>query len=212
MLALASTVAPAPTAAAAPEPLDYETLLGARAWNSLPAATRARFAAHAARYTGAMRLRASCLGRCLAYACVLIGSPLPPASAAAVPAEVRVEPDTATGGSTWIRRYLLPTGPVEIRSVKALDSDGSLIERLGCGLRMRLDTRVQAGELHFVSTGYYLELGSRRFTFPAWSLPGCTHVVHQDLGDGRFRFAMTIRHGWLGELFDHEGTFCTEGE
>lgn len=194
-----------------PETLDYPTLLGSAAWNELPRATRARFSEHAASFTGTMTLNASTGGRWLARLCRLIGSPLPPASSTPVAASVRVEPDPATGGSRWIRRYTLPNGPVEIHSVKAVGGDGRLVERLGMGLRMQLDVRVRNRELHFVSTGYFFEWLNFRVWLPSWSLPGRTHVVHRDLGDGRFQFTMTVRHAWLGELFNHDGIFCTAG-
>jgi hypothetical protein len=85
---------------------------------------------------------------------------------------------------------------------------------------MELDLRTDDGALHFVTTGYHLEIPCSallrrymkrplRLRFPAWWLPGRTHVVHRDLGDGRFRFTMTIRHAWFGELFHHDGVFTT---
>jgi hypothetical protein len=179
---------------------------------------RARFGAHEAEWTGAMTLHASFCGRCVARLCKLIGSPLPPASDDPLRATVRVEPDAATGGSRWIRRYEFPHRAVEIRSVKSVDGAGHMIERLAMGLRMELDLRTDDGALHFVTTGYHLEIPRSRFLsrplrlrFPAWWLPGRTHVVHRDLGDGTFRFTMTIRHAWLGELFHHDGVFRSTG-
>jgi hypothetical protein len=222
-LARVTEAAPrAPYAAPKPEfmPLDYETLLGPAAWARLPAAVRGRFAAHEAHWDGAMTLHASFLGRCVAQLCRLVGEPLPPASDEPVRATVKVEPDPATSGSRWTRRYELPHRAVEIRSVKSVDAHGHMIERLPMGLRMELDLRTDDGALHFVTRGYHVEIprprllrGScprpLRLRFPAWWLPGRTHVVHRDLGDGRFRFTMTIRHAWLGELFQHDGVFTT---
>ena len=103
--------------------------------------------------------------------------------------------------------------PLPPHSVKALDCDGGLVERLAMGLRMQLQFFARDGELHFVSTGYYLELpwSGWRLHFPAWTLPGRMHVVHRDLRDGSFRFTMTIRHRWLGELFHHDGVFRAIG-
>jgi hypothetical protein len=76
---------------------------------------------------------------------------------------------------------------------------------------MPLTVAVRDGELHFLSTGYYFEWLGLRVPLPSWFSPGCTHVVHRDLGDGRFRFTMTVRHAWLGELFNHDGIFWAEG-
>lgn len=190
--------------------VDYRKLVGG-AWNSLPASTRARFVGHSAEYTGSMTLRASACGRWVARLCRVVGSPLPPASDAPLPATVRVEPDPATGGARWIRRYEFPTGPVEISSVKALDADGSLVERLPMGLRMKLDVYAQDGALHFTSAGYFFEWLGLRIHLPSWWLPGRTQVTHRDLGGGRFRFTMIVRHAWLGQLFHHDGSFTDGG-
>jgi hypothetical protein len=207
----------APRAAATKRPtLSYRTLLG-DAWWELPAATRARFEYHDALYTGTMKLHSSRAGRWVARLCGLVGSPLPPPHELPLPTTVRVEPDGATGGSRWTRSYAFPTHLTSVSSVKALDVDGTLVERLGFGLRMRLVLYVRDGALCFDSAGYYVDCpwpawrGRRhcacRIPLPAWFLPGRTCVAHHDLGGGRFRFTMTIRHRLLGELFRHDGVF-----
>jgi hypothetical protein len=196
--------------------LSYRDLLG-DAWSRLPAATRARFERHDALYTGTMTLRATAAGRWVARLCKLVGSPLPPPSERPLAATVRVEPDPGTGGSRWTRCYDFPRKRVSVASVKAVDADGALVERLGCGLRMRLTLDVRGGALCFDSAGYYVECegvawAGRRYgawclELPSWFLPGRTCVSHHDLGDGRFRFTMTIRHALLGDLFHHDGMF-----
>jgi hypothetical protein len=220
-LARFTSLAPAaPKAGQEPEfrPLHYATLLGATAWERLPTAVRDRFASHHAHWVGELTLRASFCGRWVARVCKLFGEPLPPACREPVRATVRVEPDPVTGGASWIRRYELPHRTIEIRSVKSIDASGHMIERLPMGLRMELELRTDDGALHFVTTGYHFEIPRPpslrrvlrrplRLRFPAWWLPGRTHVVHRDLGGGRFRFTMTIRHVWLGELFRHDGVF-----
>jgi hypothetical protein len=196
-------------------PLDYARLLG-DAWNRLPADVRERFSAHDALWTGAMTLEATRRGRWITRLLRLVGAPLPPTSAEPVPTTVRVEADPETGGSRWTRRYELAKRTIEARSVKCVDAAGGLVERLGMGLRMELTLRADRDALHFVSTGYYLELplawprsagGALRLHLPSWWLPGQTHVVHRDLGRGRFRFTMTIRHKLLGEILHHDGIF-----
>ncbi|HEX7236906.1 MAG TPA: DUF4166 domain-containing protein [Gammaproteobacteria bacterium] len=207
----------APSRARSPRrTLSYRDLLG-DAWSALPAATRARFAHHEALYAGSMTLRATAAGRWVARLCTLVGSPLPPPWHAPLAATVRVEPDGATGGSRWTRCYDFPRKRVSVASVKAIDADGALVERLSCGLRMRLTLAVRDAALCFDSAGYYVECeglawggrryGAWRLELPSWFLPGRTCVSHDDLGDGRFRFTMTIRHALLGELFHHEGVF-----
>jgi hypothetical protein len=196
--------------------LCYRDLLG-DGWSQLPTATRARFERHAALYTGTITLHASAAGRWVARLCRLVGSPLPPPCEHPLAATVRVEPDHATRGSRWTRSYDFPSKRVCVASVKAVDADGALVERLGYGLRMRLTLAVRDGALCFDSAGYYVECegvawGGRRYgawrvSLPSWFLPGRTCVAHRDLGSGRFRFTMTIRHELLGELFRHDGVF-----
>jgi hypothetical protein len=165
-----------------------------------------------------MTLRASACGRWIARLCRLVGSPLPPSCATPVVATVEVAHDAATGGHRWTRSYALPKRTFTVESVKTVGPSGRVVERLAAGLRMELDIYARDGELHFVSTGYFFELPLRpgrdtwRLGLPSWWPPGCTHVVHRDLGDGRFRFTMTIRHAWLGELFHHDGVFRMAGE
>ena len=203
----------------APRALCYRDLLG-EAWWRLPAATRARFESHDALYVGTMTLHATAAGRWVARLCKLVGSPLPPPCERPLTATVRVEPDRDTGGSRWTRSYAFPSRRVSVASVKALDADGTLVERLPYGLRMRLALDVRGGALCFDSAGYYVEClgvawgdrrwGAWRMALPAWFLPGRTCVSHHDLGDGRFRFTMTIRHALLGDLFHHDGVFHCE--
>lgn len=202
--------------AATPRNLSYRTLLG-DGRNDLPAAVRARFDSHEATYVGTMRLGATTAGRWVARLCRVVGSPLPLPHDRPLPTMVRVEADAATGGSRWTRSYAFPTRLFCVASVKALDADGLLVERLDCGLRMRLTLGVRDGALCFDSTGYYVECpgfvwrGRRRCAWrvalPNWFLPGRTCVAHRDLGDDTFRFTMTIRHALLGELFSHDGVF-----
>jgi hypothetical protein len=149
--------------------------------------------------------------------CRLVGAPLPPPHERPLAATVRVVQDRATGGSRWTRCYDFPGKTISVSSVKALGANGTLEERLSCGLRMLLELDVRAGALCFDSAGYCVEcpgfsFGGRRwcswrFTLPWWFLPGRTCVAHHDLGDGRFRFTMTIHHALLGELFHHDGVF-----
>lgn len=191
--------------------LDYRGLLGEAAWQALPAPTRARFSSHAAVYEGTMQLRASVAGWLLAWLLTLVGSPLPKLRDANVPTTVIVAPDAATGGSRWTRVYRLGAKTQTIASVKAVEGRG-LVERLAAGVRMPLALFVRHGALHFKSLGYHLDLGPVRIALPAWWPPGETEVIHRDLGDGRFRFTMRIRHTWLGELVRHDGVFAPRGD
>lgn len=188
-------------------------ILGEPAWHRLPGAVRMRFGEPPRRvdYIGEFEVvRASRLGRVLACLCRLIGTPVVPRTGAHVPAVVHVGP---TGnGVAWNREYRWPGARhCLVRSTKVIGADGRLVERLPARLCMPLDVYERAGTLHFVSRGYYFELGGRRralkVPLPAWLSPGTTHVAHRDESHGWFRFTMTVRHPVLGELFYQTGRF-----
>ena len=153
-----------------------------------------------------MCVRASLLGRVLAQLCRLIGTPVAPWIGDEVNMRVRVH--QTDHGIVWEREYEFAyRAPVIVRSTKALNSDGALVESLGAGFHMRLDVFEKDRELHFVSTDYYFELAGLRITLPRWFLPGVTRVIHEDLGGGEFRFTMTTDHRWFGRLYFQQGIF-----
>jgi hypothetical protein len=186
-------------------------VLGATAWSRLPEAVRERFADTTAEatYAGVFEVvRASALGRLFAWLGTLFGTPVAPRTADHVEARVLVRPDTR--GVVWDREYLWADGSRSlVRSTKVVTDDGLLIEMLPARLCMPLDTFEEGGVLHFVSRGYYFDLGAGlRLWLPALLSPGITHVEHIDLGHGWFRFTMTVTHPLLGEVFFQTGRFC----
>ncbi|HYJ40474.1 MAG TPA: DUF4166 domain-containing protein [Steroidobacteraceae bacterium] len=188
-------------------------VLGTEAWNRLPEAVRERFAdtAVAASYAGAFEIvRASLLGRVFAWLGTLFGTPVAPRAALNVEAHVRVRPDA--NGVAWDREYRWADGARDlVRSTKVVDEHGKLIEKLPARLCMPLDTFEEGGVLHFVSRGYYFDLGIRLW-LPALLSPGVTHVEHIDLGHGWFRFTMTVMHPLFGEVFFQTGRFSASEE
>jgi len=190
-----------------------EGLLGKVAWQRLPPAVRARFPdpAVAVDYVGEFEIvRASLLGRLIAWFCLLLGTPVVPRTGEHVPAVVRVGPTER--GVAWNREYRWPRNPANlVRSTKVVGADGTLVEELPARLCMPLDVYESAGVLHFVSRGYYFRLGASRLWVPHWLSPGTTHVEHEDEGAGWFRFTMTVRHPVFGELFYQTGRFCSAG-
>ena len=195
-------------------------VLGQAAWTRLPAAVRARFAEPpvAVDYVGEFDVvRASWLGRLVALACQLLGTPVVPRTGRRVPAIVHVGPTRS--GVAWNREYRWPKSqPCLVRSTKIIDSLGNLVERLPARLCMPLRVYEQRGVLHFVSRGYYFDFGKRpdgrRITVPLPGLlsPGTTHVEHRDEPNGWFRFTMTVTHPLFGEMFYQTGRFRAAGE
>jgi len=195
-------------------------IIGDGAWRRLPPAVRERFGEHAGAvdYVGTFDVvRASRLGRALAFFCRIIGTPVVARTGIDVPAVVHVGPEAA--GITWNREYRWPgRAPCFVRSTKVVDADGGLVERLPARLCMPLHVCERNGALHFVSRGYYLDLGRApsgrrmKLPLPRWLSPGVTHVEHVDESGGWFRFTMTVTHPFFGELFYQTGRFRAAGD
>lgn len=196
---------------APPSAPNFERLLGAAAWQRLPAAVRARFApdAHAATtiYAGTAVVRATFTGRVFAHLCRCIGTPVAPYVGESVPMRVRVF--RVEAGIVWERHYDFAGRACVVTSTKQTDGD-ALVEKLGAGLYMRLRTFEEGGALHFASDGYFFRVGDFKLPLPDWFLPGGTRVLHEDLGRGEFRFMLRTRHPWFGEMFFQDGVFAEE--
>jgi len=199
--------------------LGLREVLGERAWLSLPPTVRTRFKepVEAVDYVGEFDIvRASTLGRIIAWFCQAIGTPVVPRTGRNVLAVIHVGP--VSRGASWLREYHWPHGDTHrVHSTKVIGADGTLIEELPARLRMPLDVYERQGILHFVSKGYYFEFGTRRgapglkIHLPWWLSPGTTHVEHIDEADGWFRFTMTVTHRILGEVFYQTGRFRAAG-
>jgi hypothetical protein len=196
-----------------------EEVLGTAAWLRLPPAVRARFAhtARAVDYVGEFEVvRASLVGRVIAWACQVIGTPVAPRTGHHVPAIVHVGPSGR--GVEWRREYQWSGhAATVVRSTKVIKDDGALVEVLPAHLCMSLHVYEEAGALHFMSRAYYFELPMpwmrRRLSLvlPPWLSPGTTHVRHIDLSGGWFRFSMTVTHPLFGEVFHQTGCFHASG-
>jgi hypothetical protein len=203
------------TATLLPDP-SFERLLGPLAWRRLPETVRQRFRWKPApgtelRYLGEMaEVRCSALGRWLARACRVIGTPLAPHGGRAVPVTVTLRLAQDGGGIVWERRYDFPgRRPVLCRSVKRV-TDAGLVEGVGGGIGMRLRLSERNAALCFESTGYFWHCGPLRVRLPDWLTPGALAVAHIDEGQGRFRFVITVVHPVFGETFHQEGIFHAE--
>lgn len=200
-------------------PHSLREVLGAVAWKRLPKAVRVRFAdaAHAVDYVGEFEIvRASFLGRIIAWACQVIGTPVVPRTGNNVPAIVHVGPSGR--GVEWCREYRWPGhSRCLVRSTKVISTDGTLVEELPARLCMSLDVYEKSGALHFVSRAYYFEVpvpGTQRrvrLVLPIWLSPGTTHVEHIDETKGWFRFTMMVTHPLFGEVFYQTGRFHALG-
>ena len=190
----------------------FAALVERGGWQRLAPAIRERFAVEPfpgrqVVYDGTMhRIDASPAGMLFAIVCRLIGTPLPPFTGRNVEADIRLERHDKDG-IVWTRHYRHGDRTIAVRSIKRVAEDGTLLECVGAGFGMRLRVYEEAGALHFLSTRYFCHLAGREVALPDLLTPGPIHVVHTDLGDGRFRFTLTARHPLLGETFSQNGIF-----
>ena len=155
-----------------------------------------------------LETRMSGAGWCLAQMARLIGGPLPTSRDVNMPSVVTVTEDMASGGQIWTRLYARRSGfPQIIHSAKRFAGPTGIEEYLGRGFGMALRIGVRNGALVFRSENYFLEVFGRRFSLPGWLSPGIMTVIHTELGDGRFEFALDVSHPRFGTLIRQRAAF-----
>ena len=208
-----------PAGTAAPRALKaYDTrfraLIGARAWEALPAAVQRRFSKRlggdqAVIYPGTIHAaRFSRAGWLFAQMCRAIGAPLPLHRDCGLSAAVTVTEDAQSGGQCWTRIYARAKGfPQVIHSAKRFSGATGLEEYVGRGIGMALKVEAVPHGLEFTSDHYFLSLFGRRWRIPRWLEPGATCVRHIDQGGdeggGAFLFSLRLTHPLLGLSLIH---------
>jgi hypothetical protein len=197
--------------------LRFRRLLGAAAWDRLPAAVQARFAKRlgpgaAVTYRGRIEsCTMSLAGWLLAQACRVIGAPLPLDRAGGMAAIVTVTEDGDSGGQVWSRLYARPHGfPQVIHSAKRFSGPTGIEEYLGGGFGIALTVHALPAGIRFASDQYFLQLAGRRWRLPRWLGPGQLHIDHEDRGYGSFSFTLTLRHPLFGLLMHQHSVFADQ--
>ena len=159
-------------------------------------------------YEGVMdEVNCSRAGWLFAVLTTVIGNPLSPHRGQQVPMEVRLTTRPGHKGVYWQRTYFFADKkPFQVTSVKK-DDRGRMMEMVGGGFGMFLDVSAEQGELHFRSSRYFWKFLRWYLPLPHWLSPGKTHVIHQDLGGGAFRFTISMDHQVLGQTFYQTGVF-----
>ena len=159
-------------------------------------------------YDGVMEVvKCSRAGWLFAFLTKVIGNPLSPHQGTNVPMKVKLTSRANSCGVYWQRTYYFPNKkPFQVTSVKK-DDQGKMMEMVGGGFGMFLDVYAENGELHFMSTRFFWKFIKWYVPLPHWLSPGKTHVIHQDLGGGEFRFTITMDHSLLGQTFYQTGVF-----
>lgn len=195
--------------------LRFRRLVGAKAWEALAPAMRARFAKRlsagkSAIYKGEIvHTRMNLAGRIVANALRLLGAPLPlDPTEGGLAAVVTVTEDPVSHGQFWTRQYNRARGfPQVIHSTKAFAGPTGLEEYVTHWLGMSLTLEAEANCLSFRGDRYFLKLIGRRVFLPGWLSPGGLTVSHHDLGAGIFVFTLILEHRALGRLLDQRAVF-----
>ncbi len=198
----------------------FRRLLGARRWNRLPAAIRRRFGKRLSGdasvvYQGrVITMQMNLAGKALAHLARLVGAPLPyDMSSLGQPAVVIVTEDAASGGQFWIRQYGRAAGfPQVVHSSKRFTGPTGLAEYIGYGIGMALRVESAAQCLSFRSAHYFLKILGVTLRLPRALSPGELLIKHQDLGDGRFIFSLTLRHRLFGRMIRQDALFHDQME
>ncbi len=162
-------------------------------------------------YQGTMHIIwRSRLGWLFAHFTRIIGNPLSPYRGNEVPMDVLLFKKKGEDGICWQRIYYYPDKkPYIVSSIKKESTDGKMMECVGGGFGMFLTLYAKDTQLHFESYRYFWRFAGITVPLPHCITPGKTHVIHSDLGDGNFRFTLTMQHSYLGRTFFQDGTFRT---
>lgn len=197
--------------------LRFRSLLPDRDWETLPAAVRRRFSTRVAGgesvvYVGEVtEASRNLVGRLLAECLRLAGAPLPLSSETGLPSIVSVTEDVAGGGQNWTRVQCTRRGfPQVVHSAKRFTGPTGLEEFLSRAISVSLRVCAEERALVFRSDHIALHLGNRRLRLPSLLSPGDLTVRHEELGNGRFRFSMTLAHRWFGTLIHQAGIYREE--
>jgi len=193
----------------------FRGLVGVHAWNALPKPVRKRFGHRltggaSVVYQGKVTaMRMSLIGRVLAHLARLVGGPLPyDTSCVDQPAVVAVTEDCAGSGQFWIRHYGRAAGfPQVIHSSKRFSGPTGVEEYIGRGIGIALRVRTDHRGIYFESDHYFLKLGRVKVRLPSWLQPGSLTIAHQDLGNARFLFSLTLSSNLFGELIQQDALF-----
>ncbi|MES2822344.1 MAG: DUF4166 domain-containing protein [Pseudomonadota bacterium] len=183
-------------------------------WHCLNANVQGRFANEPALteqifYRGTMEtVECSFFGKVFAQLTRLVVNPLTPYEGKNVPLDVILYRKAGLPGVYWQRTYYhAGRASYTVTSVKGQGNNGRLTESVGAGFGMELSVAAEEGSLVFRSTRYIWTLGKFRVPLPHLLTPGETRVTHQDLGDGSFRFTISMDHLCLGRTFYQTGVF-----
>ncbi|NVE01564.1 DUF4166 domain-containing protein [Massilia sp. BJB1822] len=197
----------------------FRKVLGAE-WEKLHPDIQRRFDKNPApgkplRYAGRLsELRSSVFGKLLGFLSgPLIEGALIPHDDFDFPVDIEVYSKPGCAYIFKQRIYRLHRHrPVRFTSYMAESEKGEVLEYVGLGLGMKLLLRVEDGNLHFTSDGYFWQILGWRMPLPDLLTPGKTFLCHRNEAPNRFNIRIEIRHILFGTSFVQAGVFHEKTE
>lgn len=192
----------------------FRKILG-DAWHALHPDIQRRFARNPQPgqplyYTGVLsELFCSRFGRLVAWLSMpLIDGALMPYNDAGVPVDIAVYARSACQAIFKQRIYHLnERKPVRFTSYMCESERGDVLEYAGRRIGMTLLLRVQDGNLHFTSDGYFWDIAGWRIPLPGLFTPGKVALCHGNEDEKRFNIRIEIKHCLFGVTFRQVGVF-----
>ena len=192
----------------------FKKILGSE-WHKLHPDIRRRFDKNPVpgtplNYHGIMsELTCSKVGRLLGHLTQrLIGGALIPFNDANFPVDIQVYSKHGCPSIFKQRIYHLHgRKPIQFTSFMQESDKGEVLEYVGMGLGMKLQIRVQDGDLYFTSDGYFWEVFGWRIPLPGILTPGKTFLCHRNDNPEQFNIRIEIRHCLVGTTFTQAGVF-----
>ena len=72
---------------------------------------------------------------------------------------------------------------------------------------MALNVMVDDHALMFKSHHYFLVIAGKRLRLPNFLSPGDLIIGHHDLGAGKFRFSLRLKHWLFGAMLEQDAIF-----
>jgi hypothetical protein len=118
----------------------------------------------------------------------------------------KVSPD---GVLHWQRVMTYPDGKIDyFCSQMRFLAEHELLETVGFGFGLRLNVRVNNGDLLYRSNGHFWQCRSFILNIPDWLLLGSATISEHALSEDVFYLDFSIKHPVWGETYSYCGQFC----
>lgn len=125
--------------------------------------------------------------------------------------QIRIDLRTHTNDTRfmyWQRVHFFPENPEFLFASRMEYLEGhEFIERVLCGLGMRMRASVNDGVLKFEAVCYQWDFLGFTLKLPNWLLMGTGVITERQVSKDEFIMHFEINHPWWGRTFTYSGTF-----